>query len=177
MHKESCAFFMGKDEILKTYCFLRVNFSLGYCSQIFYRYLYKLNGLDKKPSNPPNLKALMAVTIEKYKKAVDSLKKALHAEKNDISRDAAIQRFEFCVELAWKYAKKLMGTPTTAPKQIVREMAQNHFIQDAKLWLEAIEKRNLSSHTYNEDLAEEVYSFASRFLSELENLSTQFDSV
>ncbi|MEZ4743659.1 MAG: nucleotidyltransferase substrate binding protein [Bdellovibrionota bacterium] len=48
----------------------------------------------------------MAVSLEQYEKALDSLAKALQEDKNDIVRDASIQRFEFCIELAWKTAKK-----------------------------------------------------------------------
>lgn len=106
----------------------------------------------------------MAVSIEEFKKALNSLEEALNAPKNDLSRDASIQRFEFCVELAWKNAKKHMGTSTTAPKQVIREMAQNNLINDVDMWLESINQRNLSSHTYNEELAEKVYNFAKVFL-------------
>lgn len=106
----------------------------------------------------------MAVTIIEFRKALVSLEKALKEKKTDITRDASIQRFEFCVELAWKSAKKVMGTSSTAPKQVIREMAQNKLINDIDIWLQAIDKRNLSSHTYNEDLANEIYDFAKLFL-------------
>ena len=59
---------------------------------------------------------------------------------------------------------------TTAPKQVVREMAQNGYISDVELWLMAIDKRNLSSHTYNELIADEVFNFANDFLSEAQKL-------
>jgi nucleotidyltransferase substrate binding protein (TIGR01987 family) len=106
----------------------------------------------------------MAVSLEEFQKALVSLEIALNQEKNDITRDASIQRFEFCVELAWKTSKKVMGTNTTAPKQVIREMAQNSLISDIETWLMSIDQRNLSSHTYNEALAEKVYQFATKFL-------------
>lgn len=112
----------------------------------------------------------MGVSLQELKKAVTSLEKALKEDKNDIVRDAVIQRFEFCVELSWKVSKKIMGTASTAPKQVIREMAQNNLIEDPSPWLEAIDKRNLSSHTYNENLAEEVFNFASNFLPLLNDL-------
>jgi len=112
----------------------------------------------------------MNTSSEELKKVIQSLEKALKEKKNDIVRDATIQRFEFCIELAWKTAKKFMGTNTSAPKQVIREMAQNHYISDVTLWLEAIDHRNLSSHTYKEEIAEKVYSFAKNFLNELESL-------
>ncbi|MBC99351.1 MAG: hypothetical protein CME63_16530 [Halobacteriovoraceae bacterium] len=112
----------------------------------------------------------MAVSLTELEKVVKALEEALKAEKNELVRDATIQRFEFCVELSWKTAKKKMGTSTTAPKQVIREMAQNKMITDADFWLKSIDQRNLSSHTYNEDLAEQVYSFAADFLPEAQKL-------
>jgi nucleotidyltransferase substrate binding protein (TIGR01987 family) len=112
---------------------------------------------------------LNTVTHE-FSKAVSRLQEALEQPKNDFLRDSVIQRFEFSVELAWKTAKRIMGSATTAPKDIIREMAQARYIQNVDLWLEAIDMRNLSSHTYKEDLAERVYLFAQRFLPELQKL-------
>lgn len=118
----------------------------------------------------------MAVSKAEFEKAVQALEVALNAEKNDLNRDASIQRFEFCVELAWKTSKKFMGTNTTAPKQVIREMAQNNLISDIDFWLNAIDQRNLSSHTYNEKLAEEVYSFATNFLPKAKDLLNKLES-
>lgn len=112
----------------------------------------------------------MAVSIEELSKALVALEKALTVEKTDISRDASIQRFEFCVELSWKSAKKVMGTTATAPKQVIREMAQSGLINDVDFWLKSIDQRNLSSHTYNEKLAEEVFTFATNFLGPAKHL-------
>ncbi|MEZ4743658.1 MAG: nucleotidyltransferase substrate binding protein [Bdellovibrionota bacterium] len=58
-----------------------------------------------------------------------------------------------------------MGTNATAPKTIIREMAQASLIDDPNLWFQFLEARNLSSHTYNEELAERVYAEAKNFLS------------
>lgn len=119
----------------------------------------------------------MAVSIAEYEKALASLERALSETKTDITRDASIQRFEFCVELAWKTARKLTGASATSPKQVIREMAQAGLIDDVHLWLEAIDQRNLSSHTYNEDLAEKVYSFIQKFLPFAQDLSQKLHSL
>ena len=76
-------------------------------------------------------------------------KEALARPKDEFIRDSVIQRFEFCIELAWKTSKKTMGSSSTAPKEVIREMAQNLYIADISLWLKAIDERNLSSHTPN----------------------------
>lgn len=114
----------------------------------------------------------MATSTHEFKKVVLRLEEALQQPKDDFLRDSTIQRFEFCIELAWKNSKRLMGTSTSAPKDVVREMAQNAYIADVELWLKAIDMRNLSSHTYKEDLAELVYAFAKAFLPELQRLIT-----
>lgn len=115
----------------------------------------------------------MSVSQDEYQKALKALQEVLALPKTDVTRDAAIQRFEFTVELAWKTCKKLMGTASTAPKEVIREMAQNGFITDVTFWLVAIDKRNLSSHTYNSTLADEVFDFAIRFAAEAQKLADQ----
>lgn len=113
------------------------------------------------------------VSIEEFEKALKALEEALALPKSDIVRDAAIQRFEFCVELSWKTSRKIMGTTTTSPKQVIREMAQNGLISDVDQWFAALEARILSSHTYDQELAEKVYHSAANFLSIAKNLLIQ----
>lgn len=113
---------------------------------------------------------MKSVTSEFFN-AIDQLEKAIQQRKDEFIRDSVIQRFEFSVELAWKTAKKIMGTSTSAPKDVIREMAQTGYIQNIDLWLKSIDMRNLSSHTYKENLAEEVYNFAVHFLPELKKLA------
>jgi nucleotidyltransferase substrate binding protein (TIGR01987 family) len=110
------------------------------------------------------------MTTDAFRKAVLRLEEAIRQPKNDFLRDSVIQRFEFSIELAWKTARRVMGTATTAPKDVVREMAQGGYIDDVAIWFLAIDMRNLSSHTYREELAEQVYAFACRFVPHLTNL-------
>lgn len=77
-------------------------------------------------------------------------------------RDSAIQRFEFCVDLSWKTLKTLLhdshGITCDSPKTCLREaFSVGILASDDPFWLQMIELRNLSSHTYNEDLANELY--------------------
>lgn len=110
------------------------------------------------------------IELAELQKAVASLRAALSIPKNDIARDATIQRFEFCIELAWKVAKKVLGSSTGAPKSIVREMGQDGLIDDVERWLDYVNMRNLTVHTYREALAEEVYAKCRLFLPDAENL-------
>ena len=44
----------------------------------------------------------MTARRDSFSRAIVRLNEALMATETDLSRDAAIQRFEFCFELAWK---------------------------------------------------------------------------
>lgn len=117
-----------------------------------------------------------SISTLELSKALKSLEIALAAPKNDLNRDATIQRFEFTVELAWKTCKKIMGTSSSAPKEVIREMAQNAYIQDLDLWLESIDQRNSTSHSYREEIAEKVYDFAKIFAPHVKTLLTKIES-
>lgn len=119
----------------------------------------------------------MSVSLKPYSKALLALEEAIQAEKTDLNRDASILRFKFSVELAWKTAKKLMDSRETLPKQIIRDMAQARLIEDTQPWFDALKYRNLSSHTYNEDLAEEVYLFIQSFFSEAKKLESKLSHL
>ena len=118
----------------------------------------------------------MTTSLAEFKKAVRRLEEALAKPKDEFLRDSVIQRFELSIELAWKTAKKVMGTNRSAPKLVVREMAENGLIENVELWLQSVDMRNLSTHTYREDLAEKVYGFAKAFLPELKDLLPKLEA-
>lgn len=104
----------------------------------------------------------LKLSYEKLKKALDSLKvmvdKPMQKDRSNV--DACIQRFEFTVELFWKYLKRLLeskGTIVTYPKEILKEAYQGTLIDDESLWLQMLYDRNQTSHTYNEELANKIY--------------------
>ena len=77
---------------------------------------------------------------------------------------AAIQRFEYTVETTWKacqrYLEVIHGLSAASPKGCVRLAREVGLLtdQEAVTAIEMIDDRNLSSHTYNEALAEKIYS-------------------
>jgi nucleotidyltransferase substrate binding protein (TIGR01987 family) len=86
-------------------------------------------------------------------------------------RDATIQRFEFCVELAWKVSVKILGHSISSPKPALREMVKSGLIENIDEWFDFVEARNKSSHSYDEEIAREVYSNVSRFIVACKKLS------
>jgi nucleotidyltransferase substrate binding protein (TIGR01987 family) len=98
-----------------------------------------------------------------YHRALERLQSALQKEPDadDMYLDATIQRFEFCFELAWKLMKCVLdyeGIEVSSPRSSIREGWKQGMIGDAEIWLDMQEKRNLSTHTYNESTALEVYN-------------------
>lgn len=97
-----------------------------------------------------------------YHRALERLQSALQKEPDadDMYLDATIHRFEFCFELAWKLMKCVLdyeGIEVSSPRSSIREGWKQGMIADAETWLDMQEKRNLSTHTYNQSTALAVY--------------------
>lgn len=101
-------------------------------------------------------------------KALRSLNKALNPlPQTDLERDGVIQRFEYSFELLWKHAKRVLaqnGIESHSPRSVIRDMAQQSWIDDADAWMSFLDARNLTTHTYNEEIAEKVFLAAQKFL-------------
>jgi nucleotidyltransferase substrate binding protein (TIGR01987 family) len=131
----------------------------------------------------------MSVSVEELEKAKNSLKVAiqLHSESIKLNphyielhktlRDGCIQRFEFCIELAWKVSMKCLGLQTKAPNPAIREMAQNNLIKSPELWFEFLLARNKTSHSYDDDIAKAVYIEVEKLVPELELLLSELKKI
>ena len=104
-------------------------------------------------------------------KAIDSFEKALARPKDEFIRDSVIQRFEYTYELAWKMLKRHLARDEGSEnvdhlhrKDLFRLAGEKGIIEDVDAWFEFHEARNQTTHTYNEDTAEEVYKKARLFL-------------
>jgi nucleotidyltransferase substrate binding protein (TIGR01987 family) len=83
---------------------------------------------------------------------------------DDVVRDAAIQRFEYTFEALWKAAQLQLrvheGLEQGSPKGVVRSCLQVGILTEdqARKALEMVDDRNLTVHTYNEKLAQLIFS-------------------
>lgn len=104
----------------------------------------------------------LKIKLEDYCNAINRLEAALQkdATEDDMYLDATIQRFEFSFELAWKLIKAYLdyeGIEINSPRSAFREGFKQHLLTDAVPWLDMLEKRNLSTHTYDEKTAYNIY--------------------
>lgn len=81
-----------------------------------------------------------------------------------IVRDASIQRFEYTFEATWKAAQAVLlerfGVELASPKPVVRASFENGLLseEEARTALAMVDHRNLTAHTYNEALADEIFA-------------------
>lgn len=103
--------------------------------------------------------------LEQADKALQTLESLMSEQHPDsIVRDAAIQRFEYSFEAVWKsaqrYLRQVEGVAEASPKPVVRACVRAGLLDegDGRMALKMVDDRNLTSHTYNESLAEQIFS-------------------
>ena len=99
-----------------------------------------------------------------YQKALLQLTKTVELSQerplSDIEQLGLIKAFEFTHELAWNVMKdyfEYQGTTTImGSRDATREAFQRNLITDGEGWMEMIISRSMTSHTYNQDIADEI---------------------
>jgi len=81
-------------------------------------------------------------------------------ELTKLEQQGLIQAFEFTHELAWNVLKDYLDekgiTGLIGSKDATRNAFKNGLIEDGDSWMKMIEARNLSSHSYNNEIAQSV---------------------
>jgi len=99
-----------------------------------------------------------------YQKALATLKNAVELaavrELTDLEKQGMIQGFEFTFEMAWNVIKDYLEeqgiTGIIGSKGAIRHAFNNDLIEDGQVWLDMIKDRNLASHTYDEETANDL---------------------
>lgn len=107
--------------------------------------------------------------LNNYRKALNRLTQAVRIvagqmgseeEIDGLLKEGLIQRFEYTHELAWKvmkdYAEYQGYTDIRGSRDAIRKAFEMGLITD-KRWMESIEDRNMTSHNYDDETAEEIY--------------------
>lgn len=102
--------------------------------------------------------------------ALQKLQEAVTKENlSEMERDGMIQRFEFCFEILWKcgkdYLKDVEGLEAASPKTVIRLLREVKMFTDEEtvLALKMADDRNLTAHTYDENLAIELSARIRRY--------------
>lgn len=80
---------------------------------------------------------------------------------DEMIKEGLIQRFEYTHELAWNvmkdYAEYQGNNSVGGSRDATREALQLKIIEKGEVWMDMIQSRNKTTHTYNESTANEIY--------------------
>ena len=123
--------------------------------------------------------------LDSFRKALGRMNEAVKSVsiysvktiESELLLDALIRRYEFTHELAWKLMKDYlehMGiSGIVGSRDAIRYALQNGLIDDDR-WMDSIADRNITSHNYNQEVANEV---ANRIISVYKSLFDEFLQV
>lgn len=98
--------------------------------------------------------------FQNFQKAGGQLREFIQKpELNKFEKQGLIQCFEYTFELAWKTMKDYLeeqGFTVKSPREAIQTAFQAQLISDGHGWIDALEKRNLMAHTYDERKANEA---------------------
>lgn len=122
--------------------------------------------------------------LQNYKKSVENLNETIQCigqnGLNKIYTMALVQAFEICFELAWKTMKDYLefnGIKTDTPRDTIKTAFSTNLIKDGQGWIEMMEARNKTSHTYRETFANQLADdILQTYSSLIENFETTMDS-
>ncbi|GAO35003.1 nucleotidyltransferase substrate binding protein [Sulfuricella sp. T08] len=90
-------------------------------------------------------------------------------------RDGVIQRFEIAMDVSRQLMIRVLKEvfsldAASAQKDTIREAAKFGLIADAEAWMGHLAARNRTSHTYDSEIAEQVFSHIPSFLPDARDL-------
>lgn len=96
-------------------------------------------------------------------------------ELNELEKQGLIKAFEFTHELAWNTLKDFLteqgAEKMYGSRDVTRLAFKKGLIEQGETWMSMIKSRNLTSHTYRQEVAQEIYeNIISRYFCELKAL-------
>ena len=96
-------------------------------------------------------------------------------ELSDLEAQGLIQGFEYTHELAWKTLKDFLEAQGVmnlyGSRDTTRAAFGNGLIENGEVWMDMVDKRNLTSHTYDEETAAQVVTaICATYFAEFERL-------
>lgn len=127
----------------------------------------------------PNLDIRWKQRLENFQKAFAELSDGINIKRerslSKLEMQGLIQGFEFTHELAWNTLKDFFvyqgNSNIMGSRDATREAFKRGLIEDGEVWMDMIQSRNLSSHTYNKETAEKIVnSIDKHYYKAFENL-------
>ncbi|RHZ35259.1 HI0074 family nucleotidyltransferase substrate-binding subunit [endosymbiont GvMRE of Glomus versiforme] len=125
-------------------------------------------------------KILGKIDIQQLISTRDFLHQALYEAESKLEIAGTIQAFEVCYELAWKTLKKVLnlrGIDVFSPRETFRLAAREALIANPKNWFDYVEKRNITVHSYEDEIMKVVYPVLPKFLKDLNSLIKNLEKL
>jgi nucleotidyltransferase substrate binding protein (TIGR01987 family) len=99
--------------------------------------------------------------FQNFEKSLRYLEQALHITNPDIIQKAGlIQFFEMSFELSWNTLKDFLEeqgfNDVKSPRTVIKKAFEMGLIKEGHKWMELLENRNLTAHTYDEAKVTEI---------------------
>jgi nucleotidyltransferase substrate binding protein (TIGR01987 family) len=95
--------------------------------------------------------------FQNFERAFLQLQGAVSKSKlSTLEQAGMIQFYAFTFELAWKTMKDYLidhQVSVKFPRDTIKEAFHYQLVEDGDVWMDMLEKRNLMSHTYDEELS------------------------
>ncbi len=124
--------------------------------------------------------------LNSFKKALGQLEAGIELSKKreltDLEKQGIIKAFEFTYELGWNLLKDFLEeqgeTEIYGSKIAIKLAFQRNLIEDGHVWMKMIESRNMTSHTYNQSVAEEILEkIIKEYLPAFEELKDKMEAL
>jgi nucleotidyltransferase substrate binding protein (TIGR01987 family) len=118
-----------------------------------------------------------------FSKALDQLTKFIDkGDLNELEKQGMIQAFEYTYELAWNtmkdYFEAQSETNIFGSRDAFRLAFKRGLVENGEAWMAMIASRTLTSHTYNEEIAEEIVrDIAAVYFQEFVALRTKLEAL
>ena len=96
-----------------------------------------------------------------YQKALAQLQKFIdRGDLSELEEQGLIKAFEYTYELAWNTMKDFLEyrgqTDIYGSRDVIRKAFELGLIEDGENWMDMLKSRNKTSHTYNQETADEI---------------------
>jgi nucleotidyltransferase substrate binding protein (TIGR01987 family) len=120
--------------------------------------------------------------LKAFQMLVEAVELAHSRELSKLEQQGLIQSFEFTHELAWNVSKDYLEdkgiTGLIGSKDATRAAFKNALIEQGEDWMKMIEARNLSSHTYNSETAQQIAdNIIERFYPAFASMAKKFSAL
>lgn len=121
-----------------------------------------------------------------YEKALTQLENAVELmKKRELSmleKQGTIQAFEYTHELAWKTLRDFLEDRGNKDMYGSRDATKVAFsfglIEEGAIWMEMIKSRNLTSHTYNEEIADDIIlTIKDLYIAEFKKMKVKMEEI